>query len=150
CYSALFAVLLWMRFAAQYRGEELSETPRPTKITRNTARAKTRADVLSLLSPQVAAVIRKEVRYLLRNGFAAMLLLLPPALVFTLISQSSLLHFMGEKGISPELFFPGLVAYIVLILMTPAYNSFAYESAGVQTYFTAPLRFRHVFLGKNF
>jgi ABC-2 type transport system permease protein len=150
CYSALFGVLLWMRFAAQYRGEELSETPGLTKIIRNTARAETGADGLSLLSPRVAAVIRKEVRYLLRNGFAAMLLLLPPGLVFTLISQSSLVQFMGAKGISPELFFPGLLAYIVLILMTPAYNSFAYESAGVQTYFTAPLRFRDVFLGKNF
>ena len=150
CYSALFGVLLWIRFAAQYRGEELSETPEPTKIASKTAPAETGTDGLSLLSPQVAAVIRKEVRYLLRNGFAAMLLLLPPALVFTLISQSSLVHFMGSKGISPELFFPGLMAYIVLILMTPAYNSFAYENAGVQTYFTAPLRFRDVFLGKNF
>jgi ABC-2 type transport system permease protein len=57
---------------------------------------------------------------------------------------------MGSKGVSPELFFPGLMAYIVLILMAPAYNSFAYENAGVQTYFTAPLRFRVVLLGKNF
>ena len=149
-YAALFGLLLWMRFAAQYRGEELSETPMPAKIARNAEGAATGVDGLSLLSPRVAAVIRKEARYLLRNGFAAMLLLLPPGLVFTLISQSSLVHFMGTKGISPELFFPGLVAYIVLILMTPAYNSFAYESAGVQTYFTAPLRFRDVFLGKNF
>lgn len=150
CYPALFGTLLWMRFAAQYRGEELSETPEKVKILRDTAaRAPSRPDGLRLLSPQVAAVIRKEVRYLLRNGFAAMLLLLPPALVFTLISQSSLSGFVGSKGISPELVFPGLVAYIVLILMTPAYNSFAYESAGVQTYFTAPLRFRDVLLGKN-
>jgi ABC-2 type transport system permease protein len=149
CYSALFGVLLWIRFAAQYRGEELSETPEPAKISRDSERADAGKDGLRLLSPQVAAVIRKEVRYLLRNGFAAMLLLLPPGLVFTLISQSSLVHFMGSRGISPEMFFPGLLAYIVLILMTPAYNSFAYENAGVQTYFTAPLRFRDVFLGKN-
>jgi hypothetical protein len=103
-----------------------------------------------LLSPQVGAVVRKELRYLLRNGFAALLLLLPPVLVFALISQAALLRFTGAKGISPEMFFPGLVAYIILILMAPAYNSFAYESTGVQTYFTAPLRFRDVFLGKNF
>jgi hypothetical protein len=150
CYMVFLGMVLWMRFAAQYRGEELSETPEPTKLIRSTARAESNADALSLFSPQVAAVIRKEVCYLLRNGFAALLLFLPPILVFTLISQSSLLQFMGSKGISPELFFPGLMAYIVLILMTPAYNSFAYENAGVQTYFTAPLRFRDVFLGKNF
>jgi hypothetical protein len=103
-----------------------------------------------LLSPQVAAIVRKETRYLFRNGFAALLLFLPPILVFALISQASLLHFTGTKGISPELFFPGLMAYIILILISPAYNSFAYENAGVQTYFTAPIRFRDIFLGKNF
>jgi hypothetical protein len=108
-------------------------------------------DAFTLLSPQVASVVRKEFLYLMRNGFSALLLLLPPLLVFILISQATLVHFSGSAhGISPELFFPGLVAYLVLILMAPAYNSFAYENAGIQTYFTAPLRFRSVFLGKNF
>jgi hypothetical protein len=148
-YALCFGALLWMRFAAQHRGEEVSETPAPRSTIRGAARQDTAQDALSLLSPQVAAVIRKEIRYLLRNGFAALSLFLPPILVFALISQYSLLHFMGTKGISPELFFPGLVAYIVLILMAPAYNSFAYENAGVQIYFTAPLHFRNVFLGKN-
>ena len=152
CYVALFSGLLWLRFAAQYGGEELSETAAPVKSLRNRSVVKqeSTADALSLLSPQVGAVVRKELRYLLRNGFAALLLLLPPVLVFALISQAALLRFTGPRGISPEMFFPGLVAYIILILMAPAYNSFAYESTGVQTYFTAPLRFRDVFLGKNF
>jgi len=83
---------------------------------------------------------------LLRNGFAAMMLLLPPPWSCA-NSQSSLLNFMGSKGTHQNCFSrPG--GLIVLILMTPAYNSFAYENAGVQTYFTAPLRFREVFLGK--
>lgn len=47
------------------------------------------------------------------------------------------------------MFFPGMLAYLILILMAPAYNSFAYEGRGIQTYFTAPLRFRSVFIGKN-
>jgi hypothetical protein len=47
------------------------------------------------------------------------------------------------------MFFPGMMAYLILILMAPAYNCFAYEGRGMQTYFTAPLRFRDVFLGKN-
>jgi ABC-2 type transport system permease protein len=149
-YVLFFGALLWFRFAAQHSGEELGETAAPEKTARSTAARESPQDALSLLSPQVAAVVRKEVHYLLRNGFAAMLLFLPPILVFALISQYSLLHFMGSKGVSPELFFPGLMAYIVLILMAPAYNSFAYENAGVQTYFTAPLRFRVVLLGKNF
>jgi hypothetical protein len=42
-----------------------------------------------------------------------------------------------------------MMGYLLLMLMMPIYNSFAYESRGIQTYFTAPLRFRDVFLGKN-
>jgi len=150
CYAIFFGGLLWLRFAAQYRGEELSETPAPGKLTSKREQHEVAEDALGLLSPQVAAVIRKEFHYLLRNGFAAMLLLLPPVLVFALISQASPLRFVAGKGISPELFFPGLMGYIILVLMAPAYNSFAYENTGVQTYFTAPLQFRDVFLGKNF
>lgn len=150
-YALFFGGLLWLRFAAQYRGEELGETRAPEKAIRSKARRESDADELGLLSPQVAAVIRKEIRYLLRNGFAALLLLLPPILVFALITQATVFRFSGARsGISAELFFPGLVAYIILILMAPAYNSFAYENAGVQTYFTAPLQFRNVLIGKNF
>ena len=151
-YAVCFGALLWLRFAAQYRGEELGETAAAQRpIARSAFKPESRADALGLLSPQVAAVVRKEFRYLLRNGFAALLLFLPPILVFALISQASLFRFSGAKtGFSPELFFPGLVAYIILILMAPAYNSFAYEGTGVQTYFTAPIRFRDILLGKNF
>ncbi len=56
---------------------------------------------------------------------------------------------MGGKGVSADMFFPGMMAYLILILMAPAYNSFAFEGRGIQTYFTAPLRFRDVLLGKN-
>lgn len=151
-YALAFGALLWRRFGAQYRGEELSESAAPSRVApRPLSAAEDRGGTLEWFSPQVAAMIRKEFRYLTRNGFAAFLLLLPPMLVFLLISRASLMHFVDSKrGISTDAFFPGLMAYIVLILMSPAYNSFAYENTGVQTYFTAPLRFRNVFLGKNF
>jgi hypothetical protein len=150
CYAVFFGGLLWRRFAAQYRGEELSESQAPESTFHKTITRVETEDALGLMSPQIAAVIRKEFRYLLRNGFAALLLFLPPILVFALISQGSLFRLSGGKLVSMELFFPGLMGYIILILMAPAYNSFAYESTGVQTYFTAPLQFRDVFLGKNF
>jgi hypothetical protein len=150
CYAVFFGGLLWLRFSAQYRGEELSESQASERSIHKTVRRVTPEGALGLMSPQIAAVIRKEFRYLLRNGFAALVLFLPPLLVFALISQGSLFRFSGGKVVSLELFFPGLMGYIILILMAPAYNSFAYESTGVQTYFTAPLQFRDVFLGKNF
>jgi len=36
-----------------------------------------------------------------------------------------------------------------LILLSPAYNSFAFEGPGIQSYFMAPVRMRDVLVGKN-
>ncbi len=150
-YVLLFSALLWLRFAAQYRGEELSETAAPMSVVARPAGGKDEgADGLRLLSPVVAAVVRKEFRYLTRNGFAFLALLMPPLLVLLFSSQFAGRHpTVSGKAVSVEMFFPGMMAYLILILMAPAYNSFAYEGRGIQTYFTAPLRFRDVFLGKN-
>ena len=150
-YVLAFSIFLQRRFAAQYRGEELSETAAPARAAvRPFAVQDDGPDRLSLLSPQVAAVLRKEFRYLTRNGFTFLTLLLPPMLVFIFSMNFAGRHpTVGGKGVSPDLFFPGMMAYLILILMAPAYNSFAYEGRGIQTYYTAPLRFRDVFLGKN-
>jgi len=150
-YLVLFSALLWRRFAAQYRGEELSETAAPARpAVRPTAARDDGPDRLSLLSPPVAAIVRKEFRYLTRNGFALLALLMPPLVILVFSMNSAGWHLTrGGRGVSAEIFFPGMMAYLILILMAPAYNSFAYEGRGIQTYFTAPLRFRDVFLGKN-
>jgi ABC-2 type transport system permease protein len=150
-YLVLFSALLWRRFAAQYRGEEVSETAAPARApVRPTPANGDGLDRLSLLSPTVAAVVRKEFRYLIRNGFAYLTLLLPPILVLIFSMNYANWHLAkGGKEISPDLFVPAMMAYLLLILMAPAYNSFAYEGRGIQTYFTAPLRFRDVLLGKN-
>jgi ABC-2 type transport system permease protein len=150
-YVALLSALLWRRFAAQYRGEDLSETAAPARAAgRPIAGKDDGPDRLNLLSPQVAAILRKEFRYLTRNSFAYLSLLMPPLLVLIFSLNFGGRHpTVGGRGVSAEMFFPGMMAYLILILMAPAYNSFAYEGRGIQTYFTAPLRFRDVFLGKN-
>jgi ABC-2 type transport system permease protein len=150
-YVVLLSVFLWRRFATQYRGEELSETPAPVLAASGPIAEKEDAhDHLSLLSPIVAAILRKEFRYLTRNSFAYFTLLLPPLLILIFSMNFAGRHpAVGGRGVSAELFFPGMMAYLILILMAPAYNSFAYEGRGIQTYFTAPLRFRDVLLGKN-
>jgi len=151
-YALLFSVFLWMRFATQYRGEELSETAAPA---RTTARPVSRAgqqsgDALRLLTPQVAAVLRKEFRYLTRNSFAFFLLIMPPVFVLLFTTQFAGRHPTATKHpVSNEFFFPGMMAYLILILMAPAYNCFAYDGKGIQTFFTCPVSFREVFLGKN-
>src|SRR5579859_4387079 len=150
-YSLLFSVFLWMRFATQYRGEELSETAAPARtIARPVSRSAEQSDALRLLTPEVAAVLRKEYRYLTRNSFAFFLLIMPPVFVLLFTTQFASRHPTALKHpISTEMFFPGMMAYLLLILMAPAYNSFAYDGNGVQTYFTSPVSFREVFLGKN-
>ena len=150
-YALLFSGFLWMRFATQYRGEELSETAAPVRaVVRPVSRTAGQSDGLRLLTPQVAAVLRKEFRYLTRNSFAFFLLIMPPVFVLLFTTQFAGRHPTATKhAVSTEFFFPGMMAYLILILMAPAYNSFAYDGKGIQTFFTSPLSFREVFLGKN-
>lgn len=151
----LFGAFLWLRLATQYRGEELSETQAPSVPQRSVMAAKTAAPAEDSrwMPPQIAAVVRKELRYLRRNTFALMNLLMPLLLVFILSTQFGMAsrRHAGARpwGISPDWGFPGMVAYLLLILIAPAYNCFAYEGRGVQTYFTSPVRIRDVLVGKN-
>ncbi|HKV26045.1 MAG TPA: hypothetical protein VJN93_15735 [Candidatus Acidoferrum sp.] len=163
-YVLFFTTFLWMRFATQYRGEELSESLAPA-ITppRVSARAVSQSEdsqsttqkaaqpmYLHWLSPQVAAIFRKEFRYLTRNSFSFFLLIMPPVFVLLFTFEFAGHNPVATKHpISSELFFPGMMAYLVIILMGPAYNSFAYDGKAILAYFTAPLHFRTVFLGKN-
>jgi hypothetical protein len=155
-FTAFFTALLWQRFAAQYHGEELSESAAPQRVAPpRGARAKIvdppGGGVRGFLPPMIGAVVSKELFYLRRNGFTFLLLILPPAQVLLFSSQfggKGPLHF-GGKGFSSDFLFPGMMAYTILVLMGPAYNAFAYESRGIQTYFTAPLKFADVFAGKN-
>jgi len=150
-YVLLFAGLLWCRFSAQYRGEELSESLAPSRaISRPMAKEGGEPAALRLLSPQVAEVVRKEFRYLIRNGFSFFLLIMPPLFIFLVTMQTnSLRHASSARELPDASLFPALMGYLVLMLTAPAYNSFAYEGHGIQTYFMAPIRFRYVFLGKN-
>jgi len=154
----LFSALLWRRYAAQYRGEELSESPAPSRAVqvRGAPRPSTTQIIstgrtsLGLLPPMLGPVVRKEFSYLLRNGFAFFLLVLPPAQMLLFSSQFGSKHpIIAGRGLNADLFFPAMMAYTVLIVMGPAYNTFAYEGRGIQTYFTAPLRFSDIFAGKN-
>jgi ABC-2 type transport system permease protein len=150
-YVVILSSMLWLRFAAQYRGEELGETAAPARNTaQHVAVNNPGRDTLRFLPPQVAEVFRKEFHYLLRNGFSFVLLILPPMMILLFTLQgSSRVHHPSIPGVSHGALFPGAMAYLVLVLMGPAYNSLAYEGRGIQTYFMAPLHFRSVFLGKN-
>jgi len=145
------SALLWNRYAAQYRGEELSESAAPSKVVRKHLPNSSEDLWPAFVPPSIAAVVAKEFRYMARNGlFSFLTLFLPPIMVifFTLQFGGWNSAFKGHR-ISVEWFFPGMMAYLILILLSPAYNSFAFEGKGIQTYYMAPIRFRDVLIGKN-
>lgn len=148
---AIFSsALLWRRFAAQYSGEVISDSPAPALVRKKREKRKIVSEERSgWIPPQVAAMAAKEFRYLTRNGFAFLTLILPPIMVVFFTLQFGPGSVLKEHALKPTLFFPAIMAYLILILMAPAYNSFAYEGKGIQTYFMAPLRFQDVLLGKN-
>jgi ABC-2 type transport system permease protein len=141
--------LLWQRFEAQYRGEQTSEAPAPRAAKRRETKLASAGELPRFLSPQVAVVAVKEFRYLTRNGFAFLTLVIPPIMVLFFSMQFGPGSMLKEHALKPDLFFPGMMAYLILILLSPAYNAFAYEGKGIQAYFMAPVRFQDVLLGKN-
>jgi ABC-2 type transport system permease protein len=141
---------LWLRYNAQYRGEELSETAAPAAEKRAARRQVVSPGLFRFLSPPIAGVMRKEFHYLTRNGFSLITLIFPPVMAVFFSMQFAGNHSMiTEHGLSPQTFFPAAMAYLILILLSPAYNSFAYEGNGVQSYFMAPVRMRDILVGKN-
>lgn len=149
-WACLATVLLWQRYAVQYAGEEISDSPRPAAATRKKEKKEGAAGELPrFISPQVAGVIVKEFRYLTRNGFAFLSLVFPPVMVVFFTLQFGPGSVLKEHTLKATLFFPAIMAYMILVLLAPAYNSFAYEGKGIQTYFMAPVRFQDVLLGKN-
>ncbi|HUL15125.1 MAG TPA: hypothetical protein VLV88_03955 [Terriglobales bacterium] len=150
-YALVCGGLLWLRFAAEYRGEELSETSAAARSVPHTGtRIAYEKETAEILPPQIAAMLIKESRYVFRNSFALVSLIFPPMIVLLFVTQFAGAHpTVLHKGMSAELFFPGMLAYLVLILMAPAYNCFAYEGRGMLGYFMAPVRFSDVLMGKN-
>ncbi len=148
-WAVVTSALLWQRFAAQYAGEMISESAAPAAMRRRVRKRAEGAERPGLLSPQVAAMVIKEFRYLTRNGFAFLTLIIPPVMVIFFTLQFGPGSVLKQHSLKPGMFFPGILAYLILILLSPAYNSFAFESKGIQTYFMAPVRFRDVLFGKN-
>ena len=122
--------LLWQRFEALYRGEETSEAPAPTAVRRRERKAASSGELQRFVSPQAVSVAVKDFRYLTRNGFAFLTLVLPPIMVMFFTMQFGPRSMLKEHALGAEVFFPGIMAYLILILLTPAYNAFAFEGRG--------------------
>ena len=141
-YGVAAGAALGIRLRAEYRGESLGESPSPT--TKN-ARASSRRNLLEGSGP-VAAVIEKEIRYLMRSGVMLYGFLAPLIIVFLFSGGSHSRHASAFAG---QYALPLGIAYSFLGLTRFIYNNLGGEGAGIQLYFLSPTPFRKVMLAKN-
>ena len=155
-YAAIFLWFFRVRLAAQYRGENLSETaaasaPPPRAIRATGAAPTARSAGLSWeirgVSRASAAVFEKELRYAFRSGPMLLNFVIP---VFLVIFLGYTFRQQGAFRHLPEVMvFPIAIAYTFLIQMNWVFNSFAFEGTGIQFFLLAPVRFRDIMMGKN-
>jgi ABC-2 type transport system permease protein len=142
-YGFAMVLLLDLRLRKQYRGENLSESAaRPRTEEDKTPRVGWNVAGISL---PLAAMIEKEVRYLLRSG--PMLLSFVMPLVVLLIFGGTGARQIPQRFSSMS--FPLVAAYSLLILTNVVYNTFGGDHSGVQFYYLSPVPLRKVILGKN-
>ncbi len=140
--------LLHLRLRAQFRGENLSEAAARPKVAQ--AQGLQMGWNLPGLSPSVAAVFEKEVRYLARSGPMLLTLIMPVfmLIIFRMGPMNPMRH-SSSFSRAPDTAFPGAAAYAILVLTNLVFNSFGGDSAGMQFFYASPVTFRQIVLAKN-
>lgn len=111
-----------------------------------------------LVSPDLAAVVEKELRYLMRNAQLRMMSLMP--LILIIIRLMNRRH-LNETAVAGNRFFTEFikygegfmattgVLYVFLILSGISCNQFAFEHAGMRTLVLSPVDRKRILMGKN-
>ena len=113
---------------------------------------------IPLLSPELAAVVEKELRYTMRNAQLRMMALMP--LILIILRLMNRRQFdptaVGGSGFIAEVMKYGEgflattgVLYVFLILSGLSCNQFAFEHAGMRALVLSPIKRRTILLGKN-
>jgi ABC-2 type transport system permease protein len=146
-WTAAFFAAFAFRLHKQFLGEYLSEgPPRSAPAAARTlpqpkAAATHNAPARTVLSPTVAACLRKEWLYLRGNGNQLVSMLTPLIFVFILSR--------GMLARHPSFLLSGSVGYALMGPLATLYNIFGTDGAGVQLYLLAPVRLRDVIVAKN-
>jgi ABC-2 type transport system permease protein len=153
-WTGLFLAAFAFRLHKQFLGEYLSEgAPRSApKAPRSHPPASTPAPAAvfnqqlttsnqQLLSPTIAACLRKEWVYLRGNTNQLIQMFTPLVFVF--------IFARGILARHPAYLLSGAVGYALLGLLGTLYNVFGADAAGVQLYLLAPVRLRDVIVAKN-
>jgi len=140
-YTAIAALLLSARVRQEYRGENLSESG-PSGAAEPIDKL-ARGWALPGLPGPTTMIMEKEFRYLSRSG----------PMLFTLIVPFFMLLIFRSNGVfphhKPDLVFPAIAAYTLILLTNLIYNNFGGDASGIQFYFAAPVKFREIVAGKN-
>jgi hypothetical protein len=115
---------------------------------------------LPLLSPQISAVVEKELRYAMRNAQLRMMALMPLVLIVVRVLRGSRAGAAASYSLrdlpastfaayTEGLLVAGGVLYVFLILSSLACNLFAYDGGGMRSFILAPVARRTILLGKN-
>jgi ABC-2 type transport system permease protein len=150
--TALIFAAFAVRLHKQFLGEYLSDgAPRATPSPRNSIASPAISSASTtghaepathtILSPVVAACLRKEYLYIRGNGGMLVSLLMPLIFVFILGR--------GMLADHPKYLLPSALGYAVMGLMAALYNIFGADGTGMQLYLLAPVRLRDVILAKN-
>jgi hypothetical protein len=110
-----------------------------------------------LVSPALAAIIEKELRYAVRNAQVRMMTFMPLILIVArLMNNRNLPEAMGVGPVGTDLLTYGHalivtsgILYVFLILSGLFCNQFSFESAGMRTLVLSPIDRRNILIGKN-
>ncbi|HJU55316.1 MAG TPA: hypothetical protein VJ715_12115 [Pyrinomonadaceae bacterium] len=115
---------------------------------------------LPFVSPQISAVVEKELRYAMRNAQLRMMAVMPLILIVVRMlrggrpgaaAATSLrdLPVTSFVAYTEGLLVAAGVLYVFLILSSLACNLFAYDGGGMRSFILAPVARRTILLGKN-
>lgn len=111
---------------------------------------------LPLLSPELSAIVEKELRYAMRNAQIKMMALMPLILIVIRFYNRRRMGDLSSSAHAGEFmaYLSGLMAsggvlYVFLILGGISANLFAFEEGGMRSYVLAPIDRRKILLGKN-
>lgn len=142
-YTMAIGGLLGVRLRAESRGENLSEVrraPAPAAVVRSARRS------APGFSGPVAAVLEKDLRYLLRSGPMLYALAAPLVMVFVFGGAFRAGSFSTIRN---HYALPLGIIWAFMGLTQMVSNSFGAEGHGIQFYFLSPTPLRKIVLGKN-
>jgi hypothetical protein len=109
---------------------------------------------LPLASPELSAIVEKEMRYAMRNAQVRMMALMPLVLLVVRVMNTKKWWGTASPSNSFLTYGSGLLAtggvlYVFLILAGLSCNHFAFEEGGMRTLILSPIDRRKILLGKN-